>query len=162
MSEATDREQYMAYVAGRHHSHAADCDICIAARHASRTNYEKVRAFHKAFEMPAPPEPVYPTYRRTELRINLIEEELEEAKYELRNGTITNIAKELADLLYVVYGTAVEFGIPMDEVFAEVHASNMTKLGPDGRPMYREDGKVLKGPNYQPPDLWSALGEEAT
>lgn len=63
------------------------------------------------------------------------------------------LTKELADLMYVTIGTAVTFGLPLREVFAEVHKSNMSKLGPDGKPIYREDGKVLKGPNYKEPDL---------
>ncbi len=63
------------------------------------------------------------------------------------------LTKELADLMYVVIGTATTFGLPLEEVFAEVHKSNMSKLGPDGKPIYREDGKVLKGPNYKEPDL---------
>jgi predicted HAD superfamily Cof-like phosphohydrolase len=63
------------------------------------------------------------------------------------------LTKELADLLYIVYGTAVTFGLPLEEVFTEVHRSNMSKLGADGKPLYRADGKVLKGPNYQEPDL---------
>ena len=63
------------------------------------------------------------------------------------------LTKELADLLYVTIGTAVTFGLPLEEVFYEVHRSNMSKLGDDGKPIYREDGKVLKGPNYKEPDL---------
>ena len=63
------------------------------------------------------------------------------------------VAKELADLLYVVYGTAVSLGIPIDDVFCEVHTSNMSKLDDNGKPIYREDGKVLKGPHYFQPNL---------
>lgn len=63
------------------------------------------------------------------------------------------LTKELADLLYVVYGTAVTFGLPLEEVFEEVHYSNMSKLGEDGKPIKREDGKILKGPNYKEPNL---------
>lgn len=66
---------------------------------------------------------------------------------------IQKLTKELADLMYVTIGTAVTFGLPLEEVFAEVHKSNMSKLGEDGKPVYREDGKVLKGPNYKEPDL---------
>jgi len=70
---------------------------------------------------------------------------------------VVNLAKELADLLYVVYGTAAAYGIPIDDVYREVHRSNMSKLGPDGKPIYREDGKVLKGPNYTPADIQKVL-----
>lgn len=69
------------------------------------------------------------------------------------------LTKELADLLYVTYGFAVTFGLPIDEVFERVHRSNMSKLGDDGKPIYRDDGKVLKGPNYQPPKLDDLFNE---
>ena len=90
--------------------------------------------------------------------MKLIEEEKKElfdefAKTSPENVNLVNVAKELADLLYVVYGTAAAYGIPIDDVYREVHKSNMSKLGEDGKPIYREDGKVLKGPNYKPADL---------
>lgn len=85
-----------------------------------------------------------------ELRRELVMEEANEVRTAESPEELT---KELADLLYVVYGFAVTFGLPIDEVFERVHRSNMSKLGDDGKPIYREDGKVLKGPNYQPPDL---------
>ncbi len=92
------------------------------------------------------------------LRHNLIQEEWEEVAVEMcfaleGEGNLVNLAKELADLLYVVYGTADLLEIPLDEVFNAVHTSNMSKLGPDGKPIYREDGKFLKGPNYHPADI---------
>ena len=85
-----------------------------------------------------------------ELRLNLLSEELEEVA---EAATVENLTKELADLLYVTIGMAVTFGLPLVEVFERVHQSNMSKLGEDGKPIYREDGKVMKGPNYQPPQL---------
>lgn len=97
-----------------------------------------------------------------EMRMDLIEEETVEVSEELpglfpdrTRESIDKAAftKELADLLYVTYGFAVTFGLPIDEVFERVHRSNMSKLGDDGKPLYRDDGKVLKGPNYQPPKL---------
>jgi len=93
-----------------------------------------------------------------ELRWRLIKEEYKELEDELFPTTskeldIKKVAKELADLLYVVYGCADVLGIDADGVFEQVHASNMSKLGEDGKPIRREDGKVLKGPNYAPPDL---------
>jgi predicted HAD superfamily Cof-like phosphohydrolase len=89
-----------------------------------------------------------------QLRSRLIYEESSEVLVELESEGVDKAAltKELADLLYVVYGTAITFGLPLDTVFNRVHASNMSKLV-DGKPLYREDGKVLKGPNYQPPKL---------
>lgn len=73
---------------------------------------------------------------------------------------IYEVADALADILYVVYGTAAEFGIPIDEIFAEVHKSNMSKLGEDGKPVYRGDGKVLKGPNFKLPDIIGVFANE--
>lgn len=90
-----------------------------------------------------------------DLRWSLIDEEFNELADELFDPLPekAHIAKELADLLYVVYGLADAIGIPIDKVFSAVHKSNMSKLGPDGKPVRREDGKVLKGPNYRYPDL---------
>ncbi len=88
-----------------------------------------------------------------DLRIDLISEELEELDLALTNKDIVEVADALTDLLYVVYGAGHAFGIDLDECFTEVHESNMSKLGEDGKPIYREDGKVLKGPNYFPPNL---------
>ena len=127
------------------------------------TNYEKVREFHKAFGA-ALDQPI--SQDLVNLRIHLIEEEglelgkefyADYASYPcdayINPPDKAKVAKELADLLYVVYGTAATFGIDIDRVFDEVHKSNMSKLGEDGKPVYREDGKVLKGPNYTPPNL---------
>lgn len=85
-----------------------------------------------------------------DFRVNLISEEFDEI---LSATTPENMLKELADLLYVTYGYAAAFGWDLNEAFRRVHASNMSKLGPDGKPIYRPDGKVMKGPNYRKPDL---------
>lgn len=118
------------------------------------TNYQKVREFHRAFGSELDQKF---SEKLGSLRFNLIREEYQEVLYELLEPEASadkkKIAKELADLLYVVYGTAATFGIDIDRVFDEVHQSNMSKLGEDGKPVYREDGKILKGPNYQPPKL---------
>lgn len=98
------------------------------------------------------------------MRMRLIREEYAEVKHELerllhvrtieqRDEVFRSLLKELADLRYVVEGAAVTFGLPLDEAYAEVHRSNMSKLGNDGKPIYREDGKVLKGPNYVEADM---------
>ena len=87
------------------------------------------------------------------LRLDLIEEEVQELRDGLGKKSMLEIADALTDILYVVYGAGHSFGIDLDECFNEVHRSNMTKLGADGRPMYREDGKVMKGPHYSEPDL---------
>ena len=94
---------------------------------------------------------------RAGLRHSLIAEEFNEFEDALHDNDIVEVADALADLIYVIYGTALEFGIPLDEVLAEVHRSNMSKLGSDGKPIYREDGKVIKGPNYFQPDIRGVL-----
>jgi predicted HAD superfamily Cof-like phosphohydrolase len=116
------------------------------------TKHELVSAFTKAMDQVYDQEPDVETAM---LRQRLIMEEAKEVTQELLRPVINKVAltKELADLLYVVHGTAVAFGLPLDVAFNRVHDSNMSKLGPDGKPIYRDDGKVLKGPNYQPPKL---------
>lgn len=92
-----------------------------------------------------------------ELRCALIEEEAAEFRTALEEHDIVGLADAIADLLYVTYGAALTFGIPIREVFAEVHRSNMTKLDDEGNPVYRDDGKVMKGPNFSAPRLMSLL-----
>lgn len=122
------------------------------------TNFDKVIYFHLAFEMTVNYTPTVISMSEATLRYTLMQEELAEVDQAMADVSpdgqgLPQLAKELADLLYVVYGTAVAYGIDIDRVFTEVHKSNMSKLGRDGRPVYREDGKVLKGPDYQPPNL---------
>jgi predicted HAD superfamily Cof-like phosphohydrolase len=95
------------------------------------------------------------------LRQALIEEEVGELADAVRAGDVVGVADALADIVYVAYGTAHVYGIDLDAVLDEVHASNMTKLGADGRPVRRADGKVLKGPHYRPPDIAAVLGQGA-
>ncbi len=123
-------------------------------------NFEyALREFHEAHDLPRPDEPVaYQPEEIRQLRENLIDEEWLELKEALDEGDIEQIAKESTDLLYVVIGLMVTYGVPIEESFYEVHKSNMTKLGEDGKPVRREsDGKVLKGPNYKPADMTDAL-----
>jgi predicted HAD superfamily Cof-like phosphohydrolase len=94
-----------------------------------------------------------------ELRKRLLREELEEVIQALDSGDMVSLAQELADLVYVAYGTAVDPGINLDVAIAEVHCANMSKIGPDGRFVIRPDGKVLKGPDYRPPDMSAAVNE---
>ena len=117
------------------------------------TNFEKVGDFMQAFSQEVLYEPILPDFNLAALRLDLIEEEVEELRDGLAKGSMLEIADALTDILYVVYGAGHAFGIDLDECFDEVHSSNMTKLGEDGRPMYRDDGKVMKGPNYREPDL---------
>ena len=101
--------------------------------------------------------PSFPDEEIQKLRKDLIEEELDEFSYALDNKNMVEIADALTDLLYVVYGAGHAFGIDLDDCFAEVHRSNMSKLGPDFRPIKREDGKVMKPATYSPPDLKTVL-----
>lgn len=112
-----------------------------------------LREFHETYGHLIATHPSQPSDEVKVLRIALMAEELTEVLAAMDEGDLPNIAKELADLLYVVFGTALGYGIPMDEVFAEVHRSNMSKVGEDGKPIFRDDGKVLKGPNFQPADI---------
>ena len=124
-----------------------------------KTNFQRVKEFMKSFGQEVKSKPEWPNDETMELRIDLIEEELGEFKDAIINGdgTLVDVADALSDLLYVVYGAGHSFGIDLDKCFAEVHRSNMSKLGEDGEPIYREDGKVLKGPNFSEPDLTSIL-----
>lgn len=120
------------------------------------TPYEMLLEFHEKFGA-AIDQPL--TEELIDLRTNLMLEELQEVELEFAYNFSPleidkkKLTKELADLMYVTIGTAITFGLPLEEVFAETHRSNMSKLGEDGKPVYRADGKVLKGPNYQPPNL---------
>ena len=117
------------------------------------TNFEKVGDFMEAFGQEVLYMPVMPNTNLTALRLDLINEEVQELRDGLGRGSLLEIADALTDILYVVYGAGHAFGIDLDDCFHEVHRSNMTKLGEDGRPLYREDGKVMKGANYEEPDL---------
>lgn len=122
------------------------------------TPLQMVRQFHEAFGVPAYGTPRVPSQKRQDLRRKLIEEEWWETYHALLKSDIVKIADGLADLVVVIYGTALEYGIDLDAVLEEVHASNMAKLGPDGKPILREDGKVLKPEGWKPPNIEWALG----
>lgn len=121
---------------------------------------ELVSDFHRAFDVPIRLRPtnILPN-EDVALRRSLIAEEAREVDEALASYVLEDIAKELADLVYVVYGTALTYGIDLDVVLAEVHRSNMSKLGDDGRPVLRADGKVLKGPHYREADIAGLLDE---
>lgn len=134
----------------------------------NETNFDRVREFHDTYGQLAQATPNLNPFefkedneKLHELRLDLIDEEV----YELQDAVINDqdivaVADALTDILYVVYGAAVAYGIDIDACFREVHRSNMSKLGADGKPIYREDGKVLKGPNYSPPNLHKVLFPE--
>lgn len=121
--------------------------------------YAQVREFHTAYNVPILDTPRFPNLARVELRESLIREEVTELFAAIIQRDLVGVADGIADAIVVLIGTALEFGIPLDKVMAEVHRSNMSKLGPDGKPVLRSDGKVLKGPNFTPPDIRSILIE---
>jgi len=123
------------------------------------TNFEKVREFHEAFDCARYETPALPDESLEELRIDLIAEEFDELLEALVEGDLVATADAIVDLLYVTYGAGVSFGLPVDELFAEVHRSNMSKLDADGTVIRRHDGKVLKSNLYSPPNLKPILEE---
>ena len=117
------------------------------------TNFEKVKKFMKIFGQEIKEKAEFPDENIASLRYDLINEELLELKEALDNKDIKEVADALTDILYVTYGAGHAFGIDLDKCFAEVQNSNMSKLGEDGKPIYNEKGKVMKGPNYFKPNL---------
>ena len=117
------------------------------------TNFKKVGMFMKTFGQEVKTKAELSNNKINELRISLINEELEELKKAIKDNDILEVADALTDILYVAYGAGHAFGINLDECFNEVQESNMSKLGSDEKPIYNESGKVMKGPNYFKPDL---------
>ena len=117
------------------------------------TNFEKVGIFMKTFGQELKTKSELSTEKINKLRISLIEEELEELKLAIKENNIKEVSDALTDILYVTYGAGHAFGINLDKCFEEVQNSNMSKLGDDGKPIYNENGKVMKGPSYFKPDL---------
>ena len=117
------------------------------------TNFEKVGLFMKTFGQEIKIKASLSTEKINELRISLINEELEEFKEATKNNDLKEVADALTDILYVTYGAGHAFGINLDKCFDEVQQSNMSKLSEDGKPIYNESGKVMKGPKYFKPDL---------
>ena len=117
------------------------------------TNFESVRKFMETFGQEIKKKAEFPNIKITELRYALIKEELGELKEAIENKDIKEVADALTDILYVTYGAGHAFGINLDKCFEEVQNSNMSKLGIDGKPIYNEMGKVMKGPKYFKPDL---------
>ena len=117
------------------------------------TNFEKVGIFMKTFGQEVKSKAELSNDKINELRISLIKEELEELKKAIKDNDILEVADALTDILYVAYGAGHAFGINLDKCFNEVQESNMSKLGSDGKPIYNESGKVMKGPNYFKPHL---------
>ena len=117
------------------------------------TNFEKVGLFMKTFGQEVKTNASLSSDKINKLRIDLIEEELEELKEAINKNDLKETIDALTDILYVTYGAGHAFGVNLDKCFEEVQNSNMSKLGDDGKPIYNESGKVMKGPNYFKPDL---------
>ena len=117
------------------------------------SNFSKVGTFMKTFGQEVKTEPSLSTEKINKLRIDLIKEELEELKEAMNNKDLLEVADALTDILYVTYGAGHAFGIDLDQCFEEVQNSNMSKLDDNGKPIYNDAGKVMKGPNYFKPDL---------
>ena len=117
------------------------------------TNFQKVKNFMETFGQEVKSIPSFSSGKINMLRYNLIKEELDEFKQALDNNDLLEVADALTDILYVTYGAGHAFGINLDACFEEVQNSNMSTLGSDGKPIYNDQGKVMKGPNYFKPDL---------
>ena len=117
------------------------------------SNISKVGTFMKTFGQDVKDKPAFSTDKINKLRIDLIKEELEELTEAMKNNDLLEVADALTDILYVTYGAGHAFGIDLDKCFDEVQNSNMSKLDENGKPIYNESGKVMKGPNYFKPDL---------
>ena len=117
------------------------------------TNFEKVKKFMLTFGQEVKTKASFPDDKIVNLRVDLINEELQELKQAVQKRDIKEIADALTDILYVTYGAGHAFGIDLDKCFKEVQNSNMSKLGLDGKPIYNEKGKVMKGPSYFKPNL---------
>ena len=117
------------------------------------SNFNKVKTFMETFGQEVKTKPSFSTDKINSLRYDLIKEELEELKEAMENNDLLEVADALTDILYVTYGAGHAFGIDLDKCFEEVQKSNMSKLSEDGKPIYNESGKVMKGPKYFKPDL---------
>ena len=117
------------------------------------TNFEKVKLFMDTYGQEVKDKAEFSDAKTNKLRIDLIKEELEELTQAMNDKNLLEVADALTDILYVTYGAGHAFGIDLDKCFDEVQNSNMSKLGEDGKPIYNESGKVMKGPNYFKPDL---------
>ena len=117
------------------------------------SNFRKVGIFMKTFGQEVKDNPSFSTDKINKLRIDLIKEELDELTEAMKNKDLLEVADALTDILYVTYGAGHAFGINLDKCFEEVQNSNMSKLDSNGKPIYNDKGKVMKGPNYFKPDL---------
>ena len=117
------------------------------------SNFEDVKTFMETFSQMVRTKPQFPDEKTMQLRCDLIKEELNELEHAMKTKNLKEVADALTDILYVTYGAGYAYGIDLDKCFKEVQRANMSKLGEDGKPIYNEKGKVMKGPNYLEPNL---------
>ena len=117
------------------------------------SNFEDVKKFMETFGQIVRTKPQFPDEKTMKLRLDLIKEELNELEEAMETKNLKEIADALTDILYVTYGAGYAYGVDLDKCFQEVQRANMSKLGNDGKPIFNEKGKVMKGPNYSAPDL---------
>ena len=117
------------------------------------SNFKSVKKFMETFGQEVKTKAEFPSEKIVKLRYDLIKEELDEFEEAIKGKNLTEVADSLTDILYVTYGAGIAFGIDLDKCFDEVQSSNMSKLGEDGKPIYNEHGKVMKGPKYFKPNL---------
>ena len=117
------------------------------------SNFEDVKTFMETFGQIVRTKPQFPDGKTMQLRYDLIKEELNELEHAMKTKNLKEVADALADILYVTYGAGYAYGIDLDKCFKEVQRANMSKLGTDGKPIYNDKGKVMKGPNYSEPNL---------
>jgi len=117
------------------------------------SNFEDVKTFMETFGQMVRTKPQFPDEKTMQLRYDLIKEELNELERAMKTKNLKEVADALTDILYVTYGAGYAYGIDLDKCFKEVQRANMSKLGKDGKPIYNEKGKVMKGPNYLEPNL---------
>ena len=117
------------------------------------SNFDDVKKFMETFGQMVRTKPQFPDEKTMQLRFDLIQEELNELEQAMKTKNLKEIADALTDILYVTYGAGFAYGIDLDKCFKEVQRANMSKLGEDGKPIFNEKGKVMKGPNYREPDL---------
>ena len=117
------------------------------------SNFEDVKTFMKTFGQIIRAKPQFPDEKTIKLRFDLIKEELNELEQAMKTRDLKEVADALTDILYVTYGAGCAYGIDLDKCFKEVQRANMSKLGEDGKPIFNEKGKVMKGPNYREPNL---------
>ena len=117
------------------------------------SNFEDVKTFMETFGQMVRTKPQFPNEQTMQLRYDLIKEELNELEHAMKTKNLKEVADALTDILYVTYGAGYAYGIDLDKCFKEVQRANMSKLGNDGKPIYNENGKVMKGPGYTKPNL---------